>query len=57
MLFGTVSTQGALSSHNLQELGFSRDKEWWLSPGYDQAGKRINLELQAEVGSLRLTRY
>ena len=52
-----VRVQGALSSHNLGEMGFSRVEDQWLSPGYDQVGKRINLDLQTEVGSLRLTRY
>lgn len=46
---------GALASHNLDSLGFSKlDTDTWVSQGYDSASSRIQMNISASLGSFAL---
>lgn len=49
-----IRLQGALSSNNLDELGWSRVDDYYVSPAFDEALSRIDLDLKMGVGNLEL---
>jgi len=50
-----IETEGSvLASTDLSEAGLVEDDGAWVTPGYDVAPVRIDLEVQANLGSVRL---
>lgn len=52
-----VELQGALNSHNLADEGLIPDGDTWISPRYNEAQKRLDISVDAGVGSLQLSKY
>lgn len=49
-----INVKGALASTNLTELGWPVIDQYYVSPGYDEALSRIDLELEMAVGNFEL---
>lgn len=50
-----VHWSGALASHNLDSLGFSKlGDDTWVSQGYDAAASKIQMQISASLGSFAL---
>ena len=50
-----IETEGSvLAATDLSEAGLVEDDGVWVTPGYDVAPVRIDLEVQANLGSVRL---
>ncbi len=49
-----IRLQGALSATNLDELGWARVDDYYVSPGFDEALSRVDLDLKMGVGNLEL---
>jgi len=50
----SVRLKGALTDTNLEELKWPLINDRYLSPGYEQAASRLDLNLEMAVGSFRL---
>jgi len=52
-----VSKGAALSSDNLDELGWSKNGNTYLSPNYDQAASRVDFDLHLGAGAFEIQQY
>lgn len=51
-----VEANTALMTNNLQELGFTRNGNSYLSPEYENAERRVHVHLNSAVGKLSISR-
>lgn len=51
-----VRSTGAIVANNLDELGFERRGDWYISPDYEQAERRVEVHATSAVGNLHVNR-
>lgn len=49
-----VKLDGALNGTNLGELGWSKQGDWYVSPNYDSASSKIDMDIDMGVGSFKV---
>lgn len=50
-----VNLEGALTGNNLNSLGWGRDGKYYVSPGYDSAVNKIDIDVSMGVGSFNVS--
>lgn len=51
-----IKSESAFGDQDFSDQGLLRADEYWVSPGWDQASTKIDIEIQAGVSSVRLKR-
>lgn len=51
-----IRSSGALISDNIDRLGLGQEGQWYVSPGYASADRRVEVDFTSSLGSLRVSR-
>lgn len=49
-----IKLKGTMNANNLDELGWTRTDEYYISPNYESAASRIDCDLELSVGNLKI---